>query len=136
MSNSVGHITEEDKESISVCRTEIHMPSLHKNALSQIRGTTGLTQSQIADQIGVSKATYSAWETGRAELGANRLIALSHVLKCTPNDILCYPSGEHAFSALTKSEEEFVSLLRSLPPNIKEDILDIMRSTVKSRRIR
>ena len=37
-------------------------------ALARIRKKSGLTQLQIADSLGVSKATYSAWETGRAKL--------------------------------------------------------------------
>lgn len=111
-------------------------PRTHPNALLPIRRTAGLTQAQVADQLGVSKATYSSWETGRAELGADRLAALSELFGCTPNDILGYPGSARGFSALTSSEEEWVSLLRCLPPNIRDDILDIMRSTVKGWRLR
>ena len=105
-------------------------------ALVQIRKASGLTQSQVAGQLGVSKATYSAWETGRAILGADRVVSLAELFKCTPNDILGYPSSGEGFSPLTSAEEEFLLLLRRLPPNIKEDVLDIMRTTAKGWRLR
>ena len=46
-------------------------------ALIHIRRASGLTQAQVAAQLGISKATYSAWETGRAVLGADRIVALA-----------------------------------------------------------
>lgn len=112
------------------------MPKKHRNALSTIRKASGLTQLQVAGMLGVSKATYSSWETGRAEMGAARLVALSDLFRCTPNDILGYPSASTQFSLLSPAEEEYVALFRSLPPNIREDVVDIMRSTVKSWRLR
>lgn len=69
-------------------------------ALARIRKKSGLTQLQIADSLGVSKATYSAWETGRAKLGEDRIVALCDLFGCTPNDILGYtkdPDGGPAF---------------------------------------
>lgn len=63
-------------------------------ALIHIRRASGLTQAQVAAQLGISKATYSAWETGRAVLGADRIVALAELFKCTPNDILGYSDSE------------------------------------------
>ncbi len=105
-------------------------------ALVQIRRASGLTQSQVAGQLGISKATYSAWETGRAMLSAERIVALAELFKCTPNDILGYSDSGEGFSTLAKDEEEFLLLLRRLPPNIKDDVLDIMRTTAKGWRLR
>ena len=51
-------------------------------ALARIRKKSGLTQLQIADSLGVSKATYSAWETGRAKLGEDRIVALCDLFGC------------------------------------------------------
>lgn len=112
------------------------MPKKHQNALSSIRKASGLTQLQVAGMLGVSKATYSSWETGRAEMGADRLIALSEVFHCTPSDILGLPGTPAHLSLLSPAEEECLSLFRSAPPNIREDVVDIMRSTVKGWRLR
>ncbi len=66
------------------------MGERNKTRLAQLRRARGLTQSEIAYDLGVSKATYSSWESGRIELGAARLVALAERLCCTPNDILGY----------------------------------------------
>lgn len=112
------------------------MPKKHQNALSSIRKASGLTQLQVAGRLGVSKATYSSWETGRAEMGADRLLELSGLFGCTPNDILGHKGPSAQFSLLSSTEEECIMLFRLLPPNIKEDIMDIMRTTVKGWRLR
>lgn len=103
--------------------------------LAQIRKTAGVTQDQVAAALGVSKATYSSWETGRAELGAKRIVALAEFFECTPNDILGFGSNEMRYAIISQEEQEMVELLRLLPPNIKDDLLDIMRSTVKGWRL-
>lgn len=115
---------------------ETRMPNRHQTALTQIRKASSLTQAQVADYLGVSKATYSAWETGRAELGAERLIALSDLFRCTPNDILRYNGTNESFSVVSSAEKECIQLFRSSPPNIRQDVLDIMRTTVKGWRLR
>ena len=69
-------------------------------------------------------------------LRADRIVALAELFKCTPNDILGYSDSEGGFSTLTGAEEEFLLLLRHLPPNIKEDVLDIMRTTAKGWRLK
>lgn len=111
----------------------------NKTKLAQLRQARGLTQTEIAYDLGVSKATYSSWESGRIELGAQRIIALADRLCCTPNDILGYvePSEElpERYEALSHEELNVVKLFRSCPPNIRRDILDIMQTTVKGWRI-
>ena len=105
-------------------------------ALARIRKKSGLTQLQIADSLGVSKATYSAWETGRAKLGEGRIVALCDLFGCTPNDILGYTKDSDGSPAFfTAQEDEYLSLFKALPPNIKADILDIMRYTTKGWRL-
>ena len=93
-------------------------------ALARIRKKSGLTQLQIADSLGASKATYSAWETGRAKLGDDDAFTRYQAAD---------PDGSPAF--LTAQEDEYLSLFKALPPNIKADILDIMRYTTKAWRL-
>lgn len=105
-------------------------------ALIQFRKLRNKTQAQVAAEVGVSKATYGAWETGRNKIGAQHLIALSKCLGCSPNDILGYKTSAGPSPLPVDSEEqELVTLYRSLPPNIRNDILDIMRTTVKGWRL-
>lgn len=115
------------------------MSERHITRLAKLRRSRGLTQTEIAYDLGVSKATYSSWESGRIELGADRIVALANRLCCTPNDILGYVESSDElparYEALTQEESHVVKLFRSLPPNIRHDILDIMQTTVKGWRI-
>ena len=112
------------------------MPKKHKTALAQIRRTAGLTQVQVAGQLGVSKATYSAWETGRAELGAERLCALSELFRCTPNDILGYTHSGRRFTAISEEDERVLDLFNAQPPSIREHFIGLMAYNAKGRRWR
>lgn len=111
-----------------------------KTQLARLRKARGLTQTEIAYDLGVSKATYSSWENGRIELSAARILALAERLCCTPNDILGFaPDSDRdapaRYEPLTDDELHAVKLFRSCPPNIRHDILDIMQTTVKGWRI-
>ena len=112
------------------------MKKRHETALAQIRRVTGLTQAQVAGQLGVSKATYSAWETGRAELGAERICALCELFRCTPNDILGYAQANRHFSLLSKEDENVLALFKAQPPNMRQHVIGIMDYTAKGRRNR
>jgi len=51
------------------------------NPIKQARTKKGLTQSQLADLVGVTKASVSGWELGVAQPGLNRLAALHRALR-------------------------------------------------------
>lgn len=49
--------------------------------LKKARQEAGLTQQQVADEIGISKRTYCRWEAGEINLeNAKNLIKLCHLL--------------------------------------------------------
>ena len=107
------------------------MEKRYHTMLSSLRRISGKTEQQVADEVGVKKATYSAWETGKAELGAERILALCISLNCSPNDILGHQGEERRFSLLTSEEEELLETLRGIPPGIRRDIAAIMRACSK-----
>lgn len=115
------------------------MGERHETRLAQLRQARNLTQTEVAYDLGVSKATYSSWESGRIELGAERIRALAHRLSCTPNDILGFGKEEledvARYEPLTEDELRAIKMFRSLPPNIRHDIVDIMQTTIKGWRI-
>lgn len=112
----------------------------HTSALRAIRMATGKSQAIVADELGLSKSTYSAWETGRIELGSTHIRTLSEYFGCTPNDILDYRSNEEQeysiseYNRLTDEERELLDLFRLLPPNNRTSIIDIMHSCTKRKR--
>ncbi|MCL2587555.1 MAG: helix-turn-helix domain-containing protein [Firmicutes bacterium] len=47
-----------------------------KVRLREIREEGGLFQAQVADALGIARATYSNWEQGRREPGIDGIVAL------------------------------------------------------------
>lgn len=62
----------------------------HPNQLEQVRLIAKKSQSEIAEYLGVSNRTVSAWERGTRELRADAIIKLCDFLGCTPNELLGY----------------------------------------------
>ena len=111
------------------------MPSERTTNLRQIRKQNGLTQEQVAGYLGVSPATYSSWETGRSQLGADRIVDLCDFFGCTPNDILDYHRSSRGFAALPKEEEQLLALYRAAAPNIRKALMELIGGNVKGSRL-
>lgn len=55
--------------------------------LKNARKAMGLTQKQIADELGKYQSDYSEYETGKIELDYEKIITLCKRLDITPNDL-------------------------------------------------
>ena len=55
--------------------------------INELRKSKGLSQKEVSAIIGISQATYSAYERGRNEPSAEILVRLSYLFNC-PVDIL------------------------------------------------
>lgn len=55
--------------------------------LKKMRESTGLTQQQVADDLGLKVATYRAWEQGSVKITLENACKCAEVLNCSPNDI-------------------------------------------------
>ena len=66
--------------------TEEHEPL----TLMKLREDVGLTQRQLADRLGVTTTTISAWENGRHEprLTFAQTKLLTEILKCSLEDLV------------------------------------------------
>ena len=60
--------------------------------IAKIRERMGLTQSELADLVGVSENTIANWEKGGASKWINNLSKLCQVLNCSLNDLV---SNDH-----------------------------------------
>lgn len=52
------------------------------------REKSGLTQREVAEQIGVDQSAVSFWETGKTLPRAALLVKLANLYKCTVDDLL------------------------------------------------
>ena len=56
--------------------------------LAQARKDQGLTQQQVADQLGIAQQTLAHYESGRLRLPATTLPPLAHMLGLTVDELL------------------------------------------------
>lgn len=74
--------------------------------MGELRKAKGLSQKEVAAEIGISQATYSAYERGRNEPPAEILVRLSYLFNC-PIDILVQRNRRYrdAGDALKQAEQ-------------------------------
>lgn len=55
--------------------------------LKEYRHAIGLSQSEIANILGVTQPHYHKLEVGKSLANSNQILRLCEVFKCTPNDL-------------------------------------------------
>lgn len=93
--------------------------------LREIRKSKKITQSELAEKIGVSERIVGGWERGETGLPLDDAYRCALALGCTPND-LCGWHDEHprddARSALPPEEAELMRNYRACSPQWKHTI--------------
>ena len=104
--------------------------------LKKTRTAQRLTQKQVADYIGVSKQTITAYEAGTREPDLMKLVLLAEVLETTPDVLLgrekapAQPEQE-----LTPKIKQIIGLLPYTPETIQDAILTICAQTADQTQI-
>jgi putative transcriptional regulator len=63
--------------------------------IAALRKRLGLTQRQLADEVGVTESTISNWEQGRNSLiWLERVAKLCRALNCSPEELIDYVDVE------------------------------------------
>ena len=96
--------------------------------IADIRKEKGLTQKQLADEIGVSDKAISRWETGRGMPDTSIMADLCKVLDISINELL---SGQRLSSVdyNEKAEENMVELIKT-NENVKRQGRNVVVGTV------
>lgn len=81
--------------------------------LRSAREENGFTQQNVADMLGISKSTYSGYETGKREPDVFRIKELSNILGVSA-DILVGTKHTQPFSGFSKEETEHIVKYRVL----------------------
>lgn len=56
--------------------------------IKELRESKKMTQDDLGRVLNVNRSTIAMWETGQSYPRAEKLIALSHVLDCTTDELL------------------------------------------------
>lgn len=101
--------------------------------LKRARENTGLTQSQVADMLGISDGTYKNYEQGKREPNNTLLLKIADLYGVTTDYLLgreLAPAPVDPFEVLgfkkTVDDDEFVRLYNTLPDFAKQIFVDTM----------
>lgn len=88
--------------------------------LQKLRGEAGLTQEEVAERIGVERATYARYESGARKLSASALMELAHFYEVSPEYIMLMeePNIDEEW------EHELIHSARRLNSDGKQLVLD------------
>ena len=95
--------------------------------IMQARKGLGLTQQQMADQLGIPQQTYANYEIAHTRLPASLLPVIAPMLGLTPNDLL----GQDAFprkakrGPVSRLDRQFDSI-RQLPRSDQEIVIRML----------
>lgn len=87
--------------------------------IAQVRKEKGLTQSQLADQLGISNRTISKWETGNGFPEVSLILPLCQALDINVNELLSGKSLSEK-DYYQKAEGHMMSLLNEKEENLKK----------------
>ena len=85
--------------------------------IKQLREQHGLTQAELAKQLGITRSSVNAWEMGISVPSTQYIVELAHKFKVTTDYLLCINSTTIDVSDLTESDihllHEIIVHLRS-----------------------
>lgn len=94
--------------------------------LKELRAERRLTQSQLAQKIGVSPGNVGDWETGKSKPGYAALVALARTLEVSADELLgleC-PGPAGGGGGLSEKEKQLITSFRRLPEEYQREILE------------
>ncbi len=99
--------------------------------IAKLRDQKGLTQLELAQQVGVTETTIANWERGRSGVEwLDRLIRLCATLDCAPEDLLSYIprfSNKKSFDEMVRLlEKKEKSVETSEDPEIDAESLEVI----------
>ena len=82
----------------------------------QLRKALGLSQEQLAEQVGVSRQSISKWETGQSVPELDKLVILSQVFGVSTDELLGKTVSKEESSPTSISAYVQANLLRRFLP--------------------
>ena len=114
-----------------------------KEQLTKLRKRNNLTQTDLANIMGVKQYVVSSWETGRSEPSITQLYKLGDIFKISSDYLLDKPfvhtSSEEEFNKIIEnvkldSEDDFINEVSKLCDGLNKDkknkMLDIIKASI------
>ena len=95
------------------------------NRIRERRKELGLTQKDLSEKIGISRATLCDYESGSKVPSLDNFIRLSRELSCTPNDLL-----KDYFDINTNMSSYYFRKVMYLISSLPDDaLIDLLKSS-------
>lgn len=101
--------------------------------LSALRKQAGLSQSEFADKVGITRAMIDYYERRATNPSADFIVKAAAVLGCTTDDVLGV-AGKSAGRAGRKSKlDRYMEQVKSLPKAEQQYVVKFLEQVVKRR---
>ena len=96
--------------------------------LKKRRNELSLTQREVANQVGVTEATVSRWESGDIDnMRRDKIASLAKALRVSPLLIMGIDDGEHAYKPVNNDELELLNDYRDIDAEGKNIVRGVLK---------
>ena len=95
-----------------------------------LREAAGLTQEQVAEQLGISQPSYALWERKEVALRPEQLTTLAHILGVRIEEVLDARSAIARRGGPVGRTKRVFERVSSLPRHQQQKILDVVDALV------
>ncbi len=103
-----------------------------KDALREARKEKGLTQSEIAEAMNITKSTYCGYETGKRQPDVMKIKQISEILGIPADRLL--QTGHEDAQRVSAKEQSMIDLFRQMTPEEKAMAEIMLKSLLDSRK--
>ena len=97
--------------------------------LAAIRKSRGLTQTQLAELIGIRQRLVSDYEIGSTSISAEMISRFCHALHCSASDIITVESAQEKTSLRLMKR---MNAIDALPETTKKYVIKFLDDTIKA----
>ncbi len=105
-------------------------------SLKKLRQTAGLTQNQLAQELGVSRRVIDYYEREGQEPAAYLLADLAKVLNVTVNELLGIKPLKHETPKLGSRLERRLKQIEKMSPKAKKQILQLLDTFIEAEQLK
>lgn len=105
---------------------------VRENRISELREREGLTQIQLAKELGVSRATIQNWESSKSDMTGYSLMMVCNRFGVSPNEV--YGTGTP--SPNWDAQQEIMRIFRSVTDDGKRALLAAARGIESSYQVK
>jgi len=102
--------------------------------LHKLREATGLTQQQVAEQLGITQASYALWERRNVSLKADQIAKLAEILGVSTDRMLLGNSRKASKGGPVGKARKVFEQISKLPRNQQQRIVGVVEDMIAARR--